>query len=53
MTKTETVKAGVDLALKEFGAIHILVNCAGSGWVSKTVGQEGRMTWTFSRRSST
>lgn len=41
VTKTETVKAGVDLALKEFGAIHILVNCAGSGWASKTISKEG------------
>ena len=40
VTKTETVKAGVDLALKEFGAVHILVNCAGSGWASKTITKE-------------
>ena len=40
VTKTESVKAGVDLALKEFGAIHILVNCAGSGWASKTITKE-------------
>jgi 3-hydroxyacyl-CoA dehydrogenase/3-hydroxy-2-methylbutyryl-CoA dehydrogenase len=37
VTKTETVKAGVELGVKTFGAIHILVNCAGSGWVGKTV----------------
>ena len=40
VTKTETVKAGVDQAIKEFGAIHILVNCAGSGWASKIVTKE-------------
>jgi len=41
VTKTETVKAGIDLALKKFGAIHVLVNCAGSGWVGKTVDKQG------------
>jgi len=41
VTKTETVKAGIDSALKAFGAVHILVNCAGSGWVGKTVDKQG------------
>ncbi len=41
VTKTETVKAGVELALKTFGAIHILVNCAGSGWVGKIADKNG------------
>jgi NAD(P)-dependent dehydrogenase (short-subunit alcohol dehydrogenase family) len=40
VTNTETVKAGIDQALKEFGAIHVLVNCAGSGWASKTITRE-------------
>jgi NAD(P)-dependent dehydrogenase (short-subunit alcohol dehydrogenase family) len=40
VTKTETVKAGIDQALQDFGAIHILVNCAGSGWASKTITKE-------------
>lgn len=41
VTKTETVKAGIESALKAFGAIHILVNCAGSGWVGKTADKNG------------
>ena len=41
VTKTETVKAGVELALKTFGAVHILVNCAGSGWVGKIADKNG------------
>ncbi|MBM4463751.1 MAG: SDR family NAD(P)-dependent oxidoreductase [Chloroflexi bacterium] len=41
VTKTETVKDGIDLALQKFGAIHILVNCAGSGWVGKTADKYG------------
>ncbi len=41
VTRTETVQAAVELAVKQFGGIHILVNCAGTGWVSKTVGKEG------------
>lgn len=41
VTRTETVQAAVERAVKQFGGVHILVNCAGTGWVSKTVGKEG------------
>ena len=41
VTNTETVQASVKLALEKFGGVHILVNCAGSGWVQKVVGKEG------------
>jgi len=41
ITRTETVQAAVKLAIQKFGAIHILVNCAGSGWVQKIVGKNG------------
>jgi len=41
VTKTETVQAAVDLALEKFGAIHILVNCAGTGSAMKLVGKYG------------
>jgi NAD(P)-dependent dehydrogenase (short-subunit alcohol dehydrogenase family) len=34
-------KAAVALALKEFGGVHGLVNCAGVGGAEKTVGKEG------------
>src|SRR5450830_1217620 len=35
------VKAAVALALKEFGGLHGLINCAGIGIAEKTVGREG------------
>jgi len=34
-------KAAVDCALKEFGGLHVLVNCAGIAVGEKTVGKEG------------
>ena len=41
VTNTENMQAAVNLAIEKFGAVHILVNCAGTGWVQKTVGREG------------
>ncbi len=41
VTQTETVQAAVDLTMEKFGAVHILVNCAGTGMVMKTVGRDG------------
>ncbi len=41
VTNTVTVQAAVKLTLEKFGGVHILVNCAGSGWVQKIVGREG------------
>ncbi len=41
VTNTNTVQSAVKLAVKKFGGIHILVNCAGTGWVQKIVGKEG------------
>ncbi|MCP4755168.1 MAG: SDR family NAD(P)-dependent oxidoreductase [Proteobacteria bacterium] len=40
VTITEQVKAGMDLAMEKFEAIHILVNCAGTGFAMRTVGRE-------------
>ena len=37
----ESVKNAIKSAIDEFGAIHILVNCAGIGSASKTVGRDG------------
>ena len=37
----ESVKNAIQAAVEEFGAIHILVNCAGIGSASKTVGRDG------------
>jgi NAD(P)-dependent dehydrogenase (short-subunit alcohol dehydrogenase family) len=34
-------KAAVELALKEFGGLHVLVNCAGIGIAERTIGKEG------------
>ena len=34
-------KAAVTLALKEFGGLHVLVNCAGIAVAEKTIGKEG------------
>jgi NAD(P)-dependent dehydrogenase (short-subunit alcohol dehydrogenase family) len=34
-------RAAIDLALKTFGGLQVLVNCAGIGLAAKTVGKEG------------
>ncbi len=39
--REEHGRAAVELALKAFGALHGLVNCAGIGLGEKTVGKEG------------
>jgi NAD(P)-dependent dehydrogenase (short-subunit alcohol dehydrogenase family) len=41
VTREEHAKAAVDTALKEFGGLHGLVNCAGIALGEKTVGKEG------------
>ena len=41
VTKEEHAKAAVNAALKDFGALHGLVNCAGIAVGEKTVGKEG------------
>lgn len=41
VTNTEKVQQAFNLALEKFGAIHVLVNCAGTGWVQKTVDKQG------------
>ena len=41
ITNPDQVKAGFDRALKEFKNVHILVHCAGTGWVGKIAGKEG------------
>jgi 3-hydroxyacyl-CoA dehydrogenase/3-hydroxy-2-methylbutyryl-CoA dehydrogenase len=40
VTNSAEVQAGVDLAMEKFGAVHILVNCAGTGSAMRTVGRE-------------
>jgi NAD(P)-dependent dehydrogenase (short-subunit alcohol dehydrogenase family) len=41
VTAEADAKAAVDLALKEFGGLHVLVNCAGIAIGEKTIGKEG------------
>lgn len=41
VTNTDQVQAGIAKAMETFGAIDILVNCAGTGWAMKTVGKTG------------
>ncbi len=41
VTSEEQVASAVDRAAESFGALHILVNCAGIGSASRTVGKNG------------
>jgi len=41
VTAEADAKGAVDLALKEFGGLHVLVNCAGIAIGEKTIGKEG------------
>jgi len=41
VTKAEEVTAGLDAAIKRFGSVHALVNCAGIGTAEKTFGKRG------------
>ncbi len=41
VTSAEGVTAALDATVKRFGAIHLLVNCAGIGTAEKTFGKRG------------
>jgi len=41
VTDEASVEAGITLAKETFGAIHICVNCAGTGMATRTVGRKG------------
>lgn len=41
VTKEESVMAGVEKTVDQFGAVHICVNCAGVGTPQKTLGRSG------------
>jgi len=41
VTSAEDVTAALEAALRQFGAIHALVNCAGIGTAEKTFGKRG------------
>jgi len=50
VTREDHAKGAVELALKEFGGLHGLVNCAGIGLGEKTIGKEGpHMLASFAR----
>src|SRR5512134_299328 len=44
VTSEEQGKAAVERALKEFGGLHGLINCAGIAVGEKTIGKEGPHT---------
>ncbi len=44
VTNEEEVGAAVDLAAREFGGLHVLVNCAGVGWPGRVLTREGKAT---------
>lgn len=41
VTDTASITAAIQLAMTEFGAIHIAVNCAGVGSAQRTIGKTG------------
>lgn len=43
VTDEASVQAAVDQAMDAFGAIHVVINCAGVGTPAKVVGKEGPM----------
>lgn len=41
VTKEDEVAAAVQSAVSEFGALHVVVNCAGIAWAQRTVDKNG------------
>ena len=41
VTDESSVQTAIDKTIEEFGGLHIVVNCAGIGSASKTVGKNG------------
>ncbi len=44
VTNESEVGAAVDLAVNDFGGLHVLVNCAGVGWPGRVLTREGTPT---------
>ncbi len=44
VTNETQVQAAVDLAARDFGGLHVLVNCAGVGWPGRVLTREGTPT---------
>ena len=43
VTDESSVQAAIDQTLAEYGAFHVVINCAGVGWPAKVLGKEGPM----------
>jgi NAD(P)-dependent dehydrogenase (short-subunit alcohol dehydrogenase family) len=41
VTSPQDVGRAVDLAVSDFGGLHVAVNCAGVAWAGRTVGRDG------------
>jgi NAD(P)-dependent dehydrogenase (short-subunit alcohol dehydrogenase family) len=41
VTSAEDVASAVDMAVEQFGGLHVAVNCAGIAWAGRTVGRDG------------
>ena len=41
VTEEESVQNAIDETVKKYGGVHIVINCAGIGSASKTVGRDG------------
>lgn len=43
VTDESSVQTAIDQTLAEYGAVHVVINCAGVGWPAKVLGKEGPM----------
>ena len=41
VTDEPSIQSAIDKTIEKFGALHVVVNCAGIGSASKTVGRDG------------
>lgn len=44
VTDSDSVQAAVDKAMESFGAIHVVINCAGIGPAAKVIGKSGPLS---------
>ena len=49
VTDEASVQSAIDKTVEEFGGLHVVVNCAGIGSASKTVGKMGHTHWITSK----
>ena len=43
VTSEASVQAAVDQTMTVYGAVHVVINCAGVGWPAKVLGKDGPM----------